>query len=213
MSEITLRDNLQQLMRLHGNISVSELARLTKIPQPTIHHILTGSTKNPRRKALEELSSFFSITVCQLIGQEPLPAMIPETIKKDLQISTVPLIDWSCLKDWPCHSPTTRDNKQILVDKSLAKDSFALIMPDNSMEPVFQEQMLLIFDSEREIKDRDFIIAYLSQEDNVAFNRVFSENKVNYLRQSQEDGNFKLTKLDYNNDRVLGTLIEARTLY
>lgn len=213
MTEMTLSNNLQQLMRIHGNISVSELARLTGIPQPTIHHILTGSTRNPRKKALEELSCYFSVSINELIGQEPLPAVIPDAVKENLQISTIPVIEWESLKKWPSETVKTQDTQEILIDKKIDKYSFALVMPDASMEPLFQQNSLLIFDSGKTPKDRDFVIVYLAKEELVAFNRLFIENNTFYLRQGLEDGSIKLTKLDKPNDQILGTLIEVRTQY
>ncbi|AUH71122.1 LexA family protein [Legionella sainthelensi] len=213
MTEMTLSNNLQQLMRIHGNISVSELARLTGIPQPTIHHILTGSTKNPRKKALEELSRYFSVSINELIGQEPLPAVIPDVVKENLQISTIPVIEWESLKTWPLEIVKTQDTQEILIDKKIDKNSFALVMPDASMEPLFQQNSLLIFDSGKTPKDRDFVIVFLAKDGLVAFNRLFIENNSFYLRQGLEDGNIKLTKIDKPNDQILGTLIEARIQY
>ncbi len=200
-------------MRIHGNISVSELARLTGIPQPTIHHILTGSTRNPRKKALEELSRYFSVSINELIGQEPLPAVIPDAVKENLQISTIPVIEWESLKKWPSETIKTQDTQEILIDKKIDKNSFALVIPDASMEPLFQQNSLLIFDSGKTPKDRDFVIVYLAKEELVAFNRLFIENNTFYLRQGLEDGSIKLTKLDKPNDQILGTLIEARIQY
>ncbi|MFC3909682.1 helix-turn-helix domain-containing protein [Legionella dresdenensis] len=207
---MTLSNNLQQLMRIHGNTSVSELARLTGIPQPTIHHILTGSTKNPRKKALEELSRFFSISVEQLIGQEPLPTIIPDGVKKDLQISAIPIVEWNVLKNWPASKADIRDNQEILLNKTIANDSFALIIPDDSMLPRFQQNTLLIFDSGKTPKDRDFVIVHLSKDNKIDFNRLFYENNSFYLRHDLGDGNLQLTKLDPSHDRILGVLIEER---
>lgn len=205
-----LSNNLQQLMRIHGNTSVSELARLTGIPQPTIHHILTGSTKNPRKKALEELSRFFSISVEQLTGNEPLPMVIPAGVKKDLQISTVPIVEWDLLKRWPASKADIQENQEILLNKAVAKDSFALMILNDSMLPRFQQNTLLIFDSGKTPKDRDFVIVHLAKGNTIEFNRLFYENNAFYLRHNLGDGNLQLTKLDPSHDRILGILIEER---
>ena len=210
MTTMKLSNNLQQLMRIHGNTSVSELARLTGIPQPTIHHILTGSTKNPRKKALEELSRFFSISVEQLIGNEPLPMVIPDGVKKDLQISTIPIVGWDLLKNWPASKADIKENQEILLNKTVANDSFALIIPNDSMLPRFQQNTLLIFDSGKTPKDRDFVIVHLSKGNTIEFNRLFHENNAFYLRHDLGDGNLQLTKLDPSHDRILGILIEER---
>ncbi|RUR14241.1 LexA family transcriptional regulator [Legionella sp. km772] len=210
MTELSLSGNLHQLMRIHGNISVSELARLTGLPQPTIHHILTGSTKNPRKKALEELSRFFSVSVEQLIGLEPLPATIPDAIKKDLQISTIPITEWEQLKNWPTSKTNIQEGQEILLNRKVADNSFALVIPDESMLPRFQQNTLLIFDSGKTPKDRDFVIVHLSKSNAIAFNRLFFDNNELYLRHDLVDGNLQLTKLDPAHDRILGVLIEER---
>lgn len=210
MTEMTLSNNLKQLMKVHGNISVSELARLTNLPQPTIHHILTGSTRNPRKKALEELSRFFSVSVEQLAGQEPLPAIIPDVVKKNLQISTIPIVEWNLLKNWPASKADTQQRQEILLNKAVSDHSFALVVPDESMLPRFQQNTLLIFDSGKTPKDRDFVIVYLSKDNTIQFNRLFYENNTFYLRHELGDGNLQLTKLDLSQDRILGILIEER---
>lgn len=210
MNETKLSDNLQQLMRIHGNITVSELARLTNLPQPTIHHILSGATKNPRAKALEALSDYFSVTIKQLLGQEHLPTVIPDAIKENLQISTIPIIKWDMLRDWPLIE--VKNAQKILLDRKLAINSFALVLQDASMEPTFQQNSVLIFDSEKIPKDRDYVVTYLVQKNTIVFNRLFIENNEKYIKESSGEGNFNLTKLD-NNDRIIGTLIETRVPY
>ncbi len=209
--DMTLSDNLQQLMRIHGNISISELARLTNIPQPTIHHILRGSTKNPRKNALDALSEYFSVSIAQLLGQEPLPVTIPDVVKKDFQISTVPVVEWKTLENWPINKAT--GIRDILLDQKIAKDSFAVIANDLALEPMFSQNTLLIFDAGKIPKDRDFVVAHLGKENKVLFNSLFIENNQQYVKQNLSDGNVKLIKLDQEYDRILGTLIEARILY
>jgi SOS-response transcriptional repressor LexA len=213
MNEMSLSNNLQQLMRVHGNISASELAKLTDIPQPTIHHILTGATKNPRKKALEALSGFFSISVDQLIGKSALPQIFPETVKEDLQISSVPIIEWGMVRHWPPADARGLQLKEILLNNKVAEGSFALIVDDSSREPLFPKNALLVFDPGKSMKDRDFVIVHLGQDDTVLFNRLFMENNENYLKQELGDGNFKLVKLNRKTDRVVGVLTEVRIQY
>ncbi|HHS8321902.1 TPA: LexA family protein [Legionella anisa] len=213
MTKSTLSCNLHQLMRIHGNLTVSELARLTDIPQPTIHHMLFGSTKNPRKKALEALSNYFSITVEQLIGNAELPQIIPENVKEDLQLRTVPVIEWNMLKNWPDDKHIVKYTKEILLDKKITPDSFAVVVQDSSMEPLFPLHALLIFDIGKAPQDRDFIIARVGDSNKILFNRLFSENSEFYLKQNLEDGNVKLVKLNKEIDKIIGVLIEARIQY
>jgi len=204
-----LCSNLQQLMRIHGNLSVSDLARLTDVPQPTRHHILMGATRNPRKKSLEALSTFFSVSTEQLKGNEPLPNIIPKIIQEDLKISTIPIIAWDMLKEWPIPTESL-GLKEILLDKTVADHSFGLVVQDSSLEPLFPQNALLIFDFGKKPLDRDFVIVKLEQNEDTLFNRLFTDNHGSYIKQELEDGNAKLIKLDQQTTRIIGTLIEVR---
>lgn len=208
---MTLSDNLEKLMQIHGNISVSDLARSAQLPQPTLHHILSGDTKNPRKKALETLANFFSVSTEQLLGNEPLPHIIPEIMKENLRLKTVPIIQWDMLKKWP--KTATNDLKEVLLEKETGNSSFALIMEDTSMEPMFPQNALLIFDSGKLSSDRDFVIAHIARSDRIFFNRLFADKDENFIKHELENGDVSLLKLDKKTDRIIGTLIEVRIQY
>lgn len=53
-------------------ISANELARRTGVPQPTITRILKGESQDPDTATLAPLARYYSITVSQLRGEEPL---------------------------------------------------------------------------------------------------------------------------------------------
>ena len=210
MNELILINNLQQLIRIHGNPSISDLARLTNIPQPTLHHILSGATKNPRKKSLEALADFFSISVKQLIGEEPLPNIIPDIVKENLHIRAIPIIQWDMLMHWPPDDVKNLHLKEILLDKKVADNAFALVVQDSLMEPMFPQDALLIFDSGKSPMDRDFVVAHDSRDNSILFNRLFIDNHQTYIKQNLTDGNVQLIKLDLDTDQIIGTLIEVR---
>lgn len=213
MTEMNLSNNIQQLMRIHGNISVSDLARSTGIPQPTLHHILSGSTKRPRKQLLEAVANFFSVSIEQLRGEESLPNIIPNIIKEELMLKTVPIISWEMLKQWPLVNIKDRGLKEILLNTQITDHSFALIVQNSLLEPLFSENTLLIFDHSKQPKDRDLVIVHRGEDVDILFNRLFIDNNYNYIKQNLEDGNAKLVKLDKNIDKIIGTLIEARVQY
>lgn len=205
MSEQTVSENLQHLIKLHNGISILELSKRTQIPQPTLHHILNGQTKKPRKQALEALAKFFSITVEQLTGTHSLPK-IPFALKENLKISTVPIIDWNMIKnDEKKTSP-----KEIILDKKVGEKSFAAIMPDTSMEPLFPENSLLVFDSDKKCKDRDFVVTLLAHNNEVVFNRIFIDDSEYFIKHNTPNSESKLLKLNLLEDKIIATLIEAR---
>ena len=210
IDEQTIGDNLLQLIKLHGDLSLSDLARKTQIPQPTLHHILDGTTKKPRKQALEALANFFSISVLQLTGALPLSPIIPDVIKNSLKISTVPLIDWDLAKNWAKDKHNITNFDEIILEKQVDKNAFALTMRDTSMEPMFQEKSILIFDPSKKPKERDFVIVYFSQSNIIMFNRLFIDGNNYYIKQDKANGDADLIKLNFPSDKIIATLIEAR---
>ncbi|KTD22285.1 HTH-type transcriptional regulator [Legionella lansingensis] len=205
----TISDNLRHLLKLHDELSVSELARLTEIPQPTLHHLLSGTTKKPRRSVLEKLANFFSVSISQLTGTLPLSQIIPNTIKESLKITTIPVLTWGMLSDWP-KEHNRNDLKEIILDRQVGQHSFALIMRDSSMEPLFPEKAILIFDSSKMPKDREFAVVHLLKDNSIIFNRVFIDQSEFYIKKEQPDGNIQLLKIQPSEDKFVGTLIEVR---
>lgn len=67
-----IKDALKGLMDSAG-LSQNELAERTNVPQPTIHRILIGESKDPRHSTVRPLADFFGVTVAQLRGDEPMP--------------------------------------------------------------------------------------------------------------------------------------------
>lgn len=55
-----------------AGLSQNELAERTNVPQPTIHRILIGESKDPRHSTVKPLADFFGVTVAQLRGDEPM---------------------------------------------------------------------------------------------------------------------------------------------
>lgn len=210
MSKQTIAENLQTLLKLHGDLSLSDLSRETKIPQPTLHHIIDGKTKKPRRQALETLANFFSISVPQLLGITSFSLNIPDNIKHCLKISTVPLIDWNLAKDWKRDKKDLSKFDEIILDRQVDINAFAIQLQDSTLEPLFQEKSILIFDPSKKANERDFVLSYFHHSDSIVFNRLFIEGKNFYIKQDKQDGNAELIKLSFPNDRIIATLIEAR---
>lgn len=206
----TLSNNLRHLLKMHDTSSLSELARQTQIPQPTLHHLFSGTTKKPRKVVLEKLASFFSVSIQQLTGLLPFEQIIPETIKQQIAITTIPIIDWQSARTWPASQEPTQGFPILIMDKLVSENSFALLMPDSSMEPLFPKDAVLIFDAQKTPRDRDFVLLYNAQNDNLLFNRVFIEGQDRYIKVEQHNNTMQLIKINTKCDKIIATLIEVR---
>ena len=97
-----LSNALNQLMIEH-NIDGVLLSKNVGIPTTTINRLRKGDpTNNPTLTTLVPLAEFFSITVSQLIGDEPLPKSSsrhhPEI---PLSLTYLPLLSWGEVIGWP----------------------------------------------------------------------------------------------------------------
>ncbi|STX52327.1 HTH-type transcriptional regulator [Legionella busanensis] len=212
MNNYSICENLRKLMKLHSELSLSELARQTKIPQPTLHHLLNGITKKPRKKVLESLASYFNISIAQLMGEDNLYEPISEDIKRSFKIHTVPIINWDMLKYWPNNYKEAGQLGEIVLTRDMSEYSFALIMKHALTDPFFPEGSILIFDFKQQPKDREFIIVNSFKYNKIILNRLFIEKSDHFIKQEQPNGDVKLIKLDLNKDKILGSLIEARLM-
>lgn len=83
----TLSKNLRYLMNTKY-LSEIDVARLAQIPQPTIHHILAGFTKKPRRKTLEAIANALSVSINDLTGLEK-PILLQKTSSDEKLITEI----------------------------------------------------------------------------------------------------------------------------
>src|SRR5690242_4678087 len=85
--------NILNRLMADKKIRVAELARCINLPQPTVHRIATGSCEHPHLSSLKPIANFFSITIEQLKGHEPIPWLD--------RITRVPMITWNEVMNWP----------------------------------------------------------------------------------------------------------------
>jgi len=183
-------------------IRVTELAREINLPQPTVHRIATGACEHPHISSLKPIASFFSITVDQLKGHEPIPWLD--------RVAKVPLLDWNSVLEWPINKNTLNYQDFILTDAFVGKNGFALKLKDSSMDPVFSKNMTLIADPDKHFKDRSFVIVKLSNHSEAIFRQLLMDGSICYLKSLSPDfDQYKMTRL-YENDKILSVVVQAK---
>jgi len=184
-------------------IRVAELARRINLPQPTVHRIATGACEHPHLSSLEPIAHFFSISIDQLKGHEPIPWLD--------RVSKVPLLMWEDVLQWPIRKK--QNSEFILTDAAIGKAGFALKINDASMEPVFPKSTLIIADPERQAKDRSYVIAKLANYPMAIFRQLLMDAGDRYLKPLSPDfDRYKMTCLD-KNDKILSVVVQAKRDY
>lgn len=62
--------NIQVLMKEKGIENVTELARRTRIPQPTMHRLISGEIKEPKYSLLKQVASYFKVPVSEIVEKD-----------------------------------------------------------------------------------------------------------------------------------------------
>lgn len=194
----------------HGNMSVSDLSKATGLPQPTLHQLFTGATNNPRKKTIEILADFFTVTIPQMSGIEFLPDSLSKQIKKQLNLHTTPILHWDDLYNWPDHIELDT-KEEIILENNSSTLTFAIKMIGSSMEPLFPDGCLLIFDVNKKARDRDCVLIHYN--DQFLFKRILIDGNTMFVKSINPDlHDIPLINLS-ENDRIIATLREARITF
>lgn len=65
-----LTTNITLLMQRKGVTNVTELAKNTRIPQPTLHRLMAGDIKEPKYALLKRIADYFKIKVEELMEKD-----------------------------------------------------------------------------------------------------------------------------------------------
>jgi SOS-response transcriptional repressor LexA len=209
-----LHEVLEKLME-EVAINEAELARKTDIPQPTLHRILSGATKSPRGNSLAPLANFFSVTINQLMGVDPLPAdRVAGTHNTRIYGWTpLPIISWEEAANWTKFQPELRTQNWkhwISTDLSVSDAAFAVIAKGDAMSPTFNEGTILVIEPAMLPNNRDFVVVAIKGQNNAVFKQYLIDGDDTYLKSINNE--YRTVQFD-KASTVVGTLVQARSDY
>ncbi|MCD6048476.1 MAG: repressor protein [Gammaproteobacteria bacterium] len=216
-------DILRRLL-FEKNMKVIDLARATNVPQPTLQRIATGGcSRQPQMSSLLPIAQYFSLSVDQLLGKEPIP-WLNQAHKKDLDemgVRRVPLLEWSDIMNWILVSKDAEKrenfhklrNPSILTETTVSEEAFALTIKDASMEPLFSSGCQVIFDPNKQIRDRSYVLVKLEQKEESIFRQLILDAGDRFIKPLSPDlEKFRMQMLE-ENDMILGVLVESKNQY
>jgi SOS-response transcriptional repressor LexA len=203
MSNTKIGKILNQLLN-EQNLKVSELARRVQLPQPTIQRIAAGICENPHITSLKPIADYFSISIEQLKGMEPIPRFD--------KVHKLPLISWPEAVHKKKHSITQSDT-HVIADIHVGDYAYALKIIDGAMEPVFPCDSILIVDPDIQPRDRSYVIAVLNGSNTPIFRQLIINGPDKFLKPLSPDTQiYKMQRLE-NSDNILATVVQARWNY
>lgn len=207
-----LKDILTSLME-ECDIDDAQLARETGVPASTISRMRINSNANPTASSLRPISKFFSISISQLLGDEPLPKdRLPGTHNPTYYTSArMPVIEWDWIINWlETHCENFKEKLQtwISTEKDVGPNSFALVIPTDSFGLAFRKGSTIIVDPSHSPTDGDLILVKARNEENILLKQFLLDGSDKYMRSVNPE--IKSVTPLTETHKIIGVIIETR---
>ncbi len=207
---LTLSQKLREML-FKKNMKPVELARELRMSAPTIHRIVTGKTLMPHKSSLEMIAKYFNVSVDQLTDNDPILPSNRDEIKSvalKQKAKTVPLIQWTDLELMDLASVAM----STLIVFDVSDKSFAVKMPDYSMEPAFQKEAILIFDPEKALTDRNYVLVKLQVANSYVVRQLIIDADQKFIKSLNPDISANSLRLLTKDDKIIARLVEIRSI-
>jgi|SRR5579872_4914794 len=200
--------NITFLMESSG-IDATQLSQETGLPPSTISRLRSSTTEcSPNLSSLIPIADYFSITISQLIGEEPIDKnhnnFKPSIIKK----ISIPILTTETITNYL--DGINNDNFSFLnIDFPVSKHTFAYYLQGNAMEPQFPDKTILIIDPAIVIENLDHLLVIPYGNKAPIFRQVLMDGDEKYLRALNPL--FKeFIKLTQDSHKILGVMVQSR---
>jgi SOS-response transcriptional repressor LexA len=180
-----LSNNLHWLMARHKIASLSELARLTGVPQPTLHRMSTGEAKEPRHSTLKLVTDYFGVSVSDIVETAMSDIGSLSNVELIVARREVPLLSWDQLSPESASLETSHRDATAKVpvsDSVIGRNAFGLKIVNDSMAPEFPEGSVIIVDPDRAPGTGDFVVVRDPDTGQATFKRLVEDAGRWYLR-------------------------------
>lgn len=201
-----LCDNLNLLMA-ETRINSSELARQTDLPASTIKKIRNKDDPNPTLTTLLPLAQYFSLTISQLVGDEPFPeSRIKGTYQQNRgTLRQLLLLSWEEAIKWP-NIKMEKSHEIITTESGYGKKAYALQVEEVDWENLAKGTILLI-DPDVKPEHRDFVILHKDGQKTPTLKQVLYDEEQLYLKHMAQGYGITIFTQEY---KILGVVVEYK---
>lgn len=189
-----------------AHLNAEELSRRIGIPASTIKKIRNNNDSNPTLSTLSPLAKYFSLTISQLVGDEPFP---DSRIKGSYKLTQetlyhFPLITWEETITWP--SAKIIPKHSVTTEHKYGKNAYALLVEEDNWENLAKNTALLV-DPTLKPEHRDFVIVHKSGQKKPTLKQILLDEGNIYLKSvTQGIGITALTE----NHNIFGIVVEYK---
>lgn len=209
---MTIKHQIGQKLNLllfQKGMRVMDLARKIDVPQPTLHRIITGKSKKPHQDTLNKIALFFNIDITELTNDT---SDINKKTNSAISFThAIPLI--MIQEDSSFEDMVQASEKTLVVTNDISEEAFGMLLNDESLLPIFNPGSVLIFDPMRKPGIRSYVFVLLGGTNKYLVRQLLTDGEHHFLKPLNPDLAKLGLKVLEDNDKIIGTLIEARQSY
>lgn len=136
----------------------------------------------------------------------------PDAQLMNLQKRT-PILDWKQIKQLAGEGKDydnilSSAKEWLLTSSDIGENGFAFRLHDKSIYPRFDQDTIIIVNPKKSPKNKDFVIVYLKETDDIVF-RQYEIDNTTILLKPVNVAMYKVIEKQ-KNDLILGVMVEAR---
>lgn len=166
-----LASNINHLMSQKGIANVTELAKQIRIPQPTMHRLLSGDVKEPKYALLKQIADFFKLSVQELVETDLLRTAGSQSVEPTkvgtLRFSEVPIIGGAQLGDgghWTNMQYPVGFGDGYINWPTRDPDAYALRCTGDSMKPRIKDGEYVVIEPNHQFLPGDEVLVVTKDE-------------------------------------------------
>ncbi|WP_391563999.1 LexA family protein [Pseudomonas syringae] len=175
--------------------SEGELARQAGVTQPTVHRIITGESKSPKRENIERIAKVLRVPSRWLWDGGPRPASESAEqsnvadVEQPTRMYRYPVVSWVAAGEWSeavePYAPGAADEYDV-SDYKAKGPAFWLVVKGDSMTaptaPSIPEGSQILVDTRAEVFPGKLVIAKLAGSNEATFKKLVEDGGVRYLK-------------------------------
>lgn len=200
-----LRDTFIKLLN-ETKVSLHQLSQNIDTPISTLKRIKSDSNANPTINSLLPIANFFSVSLNQLLGIEPLPTdrTVGVYMEKRELWTRVPIITWQQAVLWP--NIDTSELNAVSTDLELGANTFALTVNEDDWQG-FLKETILIIDPTKIPSHKNYVVAHKKDVEKATLYMLLKHEDETYLK--HPCAGYKTAVLD-DSYAIIGTLVQIR---
>jgi len=151
--------------------------------------LINNKTSDPRLSTLEPIANFFNITVEELIGKPNISSKFNTKSISSFKLSNL-------------YSNYSQKKNEYLDRKF----KFAVELDNDSMSPIFTNKDILIFKTNCDYENRDFVLIDISKQKNLIFRQLLIDGANMLLKPINKD--FPIINMN-ENDNIIAILVKS----